>query len=223
MDNRLAPIILNFHGVGRISRSLEDGEHEYWLGVSFFEAVLDLVRGHSHVQLTFDDGNSSDFEIVLPALLKRGLQAKFFICSGRVDQPAFLTRAQLRELQAHNMGIGSHGITHVSWRRLSPRLLTEELEGSRRALSEICGCPVDTAACPYGAYDGLVLQSLRRAGYQRLYTSDKGYSVANDWIQPRTTVERSMTPEKIQCLIDKGPGYWEQSRINFVRLVKCLR
>ena len=126
----MSPFILNFHGVGQVSRDIEDGERNCWLDVSFFEATLDIVRDHSHVQLTVDDGNSSDFEIVLPALLKRGLQARFFICAGRVDQPTFLDRAQVRELRANGMSIGSHGMAHISWRRLSPSLLAEELEGS---------------------------------------------------------------------------------------------
>ena len=93
-----ALIILNFHGVGPISPNIGDGERNWWLEQNTFEAVLDLAREESHVQLTFDDGNASDFEIALPALLRRGMRAAFFLCSGRLDQPGFLSRKQVREL-----------------------------------------------------------------------------------------------------------------------------
>ncbi len=138
-------------------------ERNCWLDQSFFEAVLDLVRGQGHVNLTFDDGNASDVQIVLPALEQRGLKATFFVCSGRLDQPSFLNRSHIRKLQAHGMNIGSHGVAHISWRKLPQNRLADELEGSRRVLQDVCGLPVDTAACPFGAYDRTVSNGLRRS------------------------------------------------------------
>ena len=135
----MPPIILNFHGVGPVSRRIDSGEFECWLDQDCFYDILDQVKGQSHVLLTFDDGNASDFEIALPALLQRGLRATFFVCSGRLDQPTFLSRAQIREIQSRGMQIGSHGIAHRSWRHLDQTRLHEEIEGSRRALEAVCG------------------------------------------------------------------------------------
>ena len=216
-------VILNFHGVGPIPRKIDDAEHDCWLEEDTFKAVLDLTRGQAHVQLTFDDGNASDAGIVLPALLRRGLQATFFVCSGRLDQPTFLSRGQVRELLAHGMCIGSHGVAHLSWRQLAPARLADELDGSRRVLEQVCGTPIDTAACPFGAYDRAVLRGLRQAGYRHVYTSDGGVSDENHWLRPRTTVTRLMTMDDIQWLVQHGPGVWEQSSINARKLVKRLR
>lgn len=216
-------VILNFHGVGPVLRSIEGGELSRWLDPDFFEAVLDLAQGQSRVRLTFDDGNASDVEIVLPALLRRGLRAAFFICSGRLDQPTFLNRAQVQELQSQGMQIGSHGVAHIPWRHLSPGLLREELEGSRRVLEEVCGVPVDTAACPFGSYDRRVLSGLRRAGYRFVYTSDGGVSSGKNWLQPRTTITRSLTLSEIQRLVLHGPGLLEQLSISCRTLCKRLR
>jgi peptidoglycan/xylan/chitin deacetylase (PgdA/CDA1 family) len=219
----LSHIILNFHGVGPVSRNIDDGERNCWLEQDTLEAVLDLARGQAHVQLTFDDGNASDAEIVLPALLRRGLQARFFICSGRLDQPTFLSQAQVRELLAQGMGVGSHGIAHRSWRHLPSAGLREEIAGSRRVLESICGIAVDTAACPFGAYDRAVLKALRQAVYRQVYTSDGGVSAENHWLQARTTVTRSMTLSKIQRLVQQGPGAWERLLIDARKLFKRLR
>jgi peptidoglycan/xylan/chitin deacetylase (PgdA/CDA1 family) len=216
-------IILNFHGVGPVPRNVDEGERNCWLEQEHFEAMLDLARGQSHVQLTFDDGNASDVEIVLPALLRRGLRARFFICSGRLDEPTFLSRAHVRELWTQGMGIGSHGVNHRSWRHLAPAELCDELEGSRRVLETVSGTAVDAAACPYGAYDRAVLAGLRRAGYLMVYTSDGGAADENHWLQARTTVTRSMTLGTVQRLVQQSSGAWQQSLIDVRKLCKRLR
>jgi peptidoglycan/xylan/chitin deacetylase (PgdA/CDA1 family) len=217
-------VILNFHGVGPIPREIDGGERNCWLDQDTFDAVLDLAQGQSQVRLTFDDGNASDAEVVLPALLRRGLSATFFICSGRLDQSTFLSQVQVRELQAHGMGIGSHGITHLSWRQLSPELLWDELAGSRQVLERVCGRPVDTAACPFGDYDRTVLKGLRRAGYHVVYTSDGGASAENHWLRARTTVTQSMPLGDVQRLVRQGgPGAWKQSLIDVRKFIKRLR
>jgi peptidoglycan/xylan/chitin deacetylase (PgdA/CDA1 family) len=222
-DQQVSLIILNFHGVGPVPRDIDDAERDCWLDQDAFEAMLDLAREQARVQLTFDDGNVSDVEIALPALLQRNLSATFFICSGRLDQPTFLSRSQVRDLRAHGMGIGSHGIDHVSWRKLSAPRLADELEGSRRVLETVCGSPVDTAACPFGEYDRTVLNGLRRAGYRLAYTSDEGAAAGHQWLRSRTTVTRSMKLGDVQRLVRQGSGPWEQLGIDVRKLCKRLR
>ena len=215
--------ILNFHGVGPVTRQVEPGEKNCWLDADHFEAVLDLVRNQPHVRLTVDDGNASDFEFILPSFLRRGLTASFFVCSGLLDQPTYLTRTQVRELQARGMTIGSHGTLHRPWSKLSPELLTGELQESRITLESICGQKIDTAACPFGAYNRRVLGALRRAGYRVAYTSDKGAAREGDWMCARNTVLRSTPLAEIKQLIHPGPTFATQSLINARKLIKRLK
>lgn len=216
-------LILNFHGVGPLLRPMDPGELDCWLEAGFFEAVLDLASTRPEVGITVDDGNESDVSHILPALLRRGLRATFFVCSGRLDQPTFLSRDQLGRLVAEGMGIGSHGVAHLPWRRLSPEQLREELETSRRILAEGCGIPLDEAACPFGSYDRKVLAALKRAGYRRVYTSDGGFSGGDGWLVPRTTVTRRMSLQHVRKLLDQGPGRLKQWEIHAKRLCKRLR
>jgi peptidoglycan/xylan/chitin deacetylase (PgdA/CDA1 family) len=216
-------LILTFHGAGPIAKPIGPNEFACWLDQEFLEAVLDLVCGHPHVQLTIDDGNSSDVDVILPALLQRKLRATFFICSARLDQPAYLSRHQVHELRAHNMEIGSHGVAHVPWRGLPAAQLATELNSSRRTLEDLCGTLVDVAACPFGAYDRRVGTALLRAGYRQAYTCDGGTCPDGDWIRPRNTVMRSMTLKEIQHLINRGPGTWAQFLITVKRIIKRLR
>ena len=171
---RLTMTILNFHGLGPLPRELDEGEYSCWLDRHHFEVILDHIQGKDGIMITFDDGNESDFHIALPALLKRGMTAVFFICSGRIGGPGFLSASQCRELVSNEMKIGSHGVDHAPCRTLGRTALEREVKDSRRVLEKICGKSVDMAACPFGSYDRRVLGTLKNAGYRAVFTSDGG-------------------------------------------------
>jgi peptidoglycan/xylan/chitin deacetylase (PgdA/CDA1 family) len=182
-------INLTFHGVGPCERPLERGEDRVWLGADELESVLDAVSARDDVRITFDDGNASDVQHALPALLAHGLRATFFVVAGRLGDPAFLGEDDIRALAAAGMGIGCHGMRHRTWRRLGDGALREELVEARKLLEGIVARPVAEAACPFGAYDRRVLGALRDAGYQRVYTSDRGTARRDAWLQSRNTLQ----------------------------------
>ncbi len=202
-------IILNFHGVGPLTRDVDPGERDCWLETGHFEEILDLVRGDHRVSLTFDDGNASDFEIALPMLVDRGMRAAFFICSGRLGEATFLDSQQVRELDRRGMEIGSHGVGHLPWRSLDDHRLTEELRASRAALKSVCGSVVDAAACPFGSYDRRVLRALDAAGYRTVFTSDGGPCAGRGRLRARNTIKRTTTPRDIQSMLTrcKSPSW----------------
>ena len=116
------------------------------------------------------------------------------------------------------MGVGSHGLRHQDWRRLSDDDLREELEGSRTVLGDLLGSPVEEAACPFGSYDRRVLRVARAAGYRRLYTSDGGAASTTWWLAPRNTVDRNRPLTHWRGMAAAGP----QARTEPVRLAKRL-
>ena len=183
-------INLTFHGVGEREREAEPGEERTWLSVDSFTSVLDSVMDRPEVQISFDDGNASDLVYGLPALLERGLRATFFVVAGRLGEPEFLDERGVRALADAGMTIGSHGMRHRPWRWLGDDALREELVGARKVLESVVRRPVTEAACPFGSYDRRVLASLRRSGYRRVYTSDRGTSDPDAWVQPRNSVVR---------------------------------
>ena len=216
-------IILNFHGVGPLTRKVDAGELDCWLEPGFLEAVLDLAKARPWVRITVDDGNASDLDLMVPALKRRGLRATFFVCSGRVNKPTFLNESQVRELRALGMPVGSHGALHRSWRRLGPAERQAEIADSRRLLGDILGEPVESAACPFGEYDRGVLKSLRAAGYRTVFTSDGGRAADGAWLRPRTTVRRSTDLGYIEGLVEHGEGPLRQAAARMRTLVKSLR
>lgn len=183
------------HGIGTPGRDLEPGEAAYWISESQFGMLLDMITAlpdPGHIRITFDDGNLSDHDIALPALIARGLEAEFFVLSGRVDQAGSLGRSQIRALQTAGMQIGSHGVDHVDWRTAKHPTLETEVRESRAKLEEICERKVTTAAIPFGRYDGRVLTALRQAGYTRVYSSDMGKMNPDHFLCPRKSVQTTM-------------------------------
>lgn len=212
-----------FHGIGRPGRSLEPGEEPYWISVDAYLRILDSITPRRDVAISFDDGNASDVEIALPALLERGLVASFFPLAGRLDRPGSLTAADLRTLRRHGMAIGSHGMDHTPWRGLSERQRRVELVLGRERLVEASGGPVGAAALPLGRYDRRLLGQLRRLGYSRVYSSDRAPASPKSWLQPRFSVRNDTSPEVFLREVFGALPPARRLRARAVRLAKRLR
>jgi peptidoglycan/xylan/chitin deacetylase (PgdA/CDA1 family) len=175
------------------------------------------------VRVSFDDANSSDVLIALPALLDRGLTAQFFLVAARLGSPGSLTVDDVRELSAKGMSIGTHGMSHRPWTGMTPAVREAELVTARRLLEGAAGVPVTEAACPLGRYDRRLLADLRRLGYRRVYTSDRATGRADGWLQPRFSVRREDTPQSLRAVLLTRPGLAGRARQHAKAAVKRMR
>ena len=195
---------ITFHGVGAPPARIPQSEKPVWVDADDFEEALDRIVGHPDVRVTFDDGNHSDVDVALPALLARGLTATFFVVVQRIGEAGYLGREDLRELIRVGMQIGSHGMAHCDWRTLDATALNNEVTLSRRELQALVGVSVSQAACPFGSYDRRVVGHLRRAGYQRVFTSDGGWAKRGAWLQARNTLRNAHAATTTESLL-RGP------------------
>jgi peptidoglycan/xylan/chitin deacetylase (PgdA/CDA1 family) len=85
-----------------------------------------------------------------------------------------LNAEELRRLDAAGMEIGSHGVTHVRFPKLSDTELRDELHQSKQTLEDLLGKPVDSLAYPYGAWDERCETAVRDAGYRSACTTRTG-------------------------------------------------
>jgi peptidoglycan/xylan/chitin deacetylase (PgdA/CDA1 family) len=191
-------INLTFHGVGEPQRPLQPGEEDVWVDRDRFLSLLDSLARGEGVRITFDDGNASDLHHALPALRERGLSATFFVVAGRLGEPTFLDEDGVRELAGAGMEIGCHGMRHRPWRGLGDHALREELVEAKQRLEEVVERPVTDAACPFGSYDRRVVRSLRRFGYRRVYTSDRGTTRPGLFVQARNSVSPGDEPDLLE-------------------------
>ncbi|WP_312676435.1 polysaccharide deacetylase family protein [Microbacterium sp.] len=198
-----------FHGIGTCTREREDGESRYWMTTEVFHRVLDAVAEAPDVALSFDDGNRSDVELALPALRERGLRATFFVLAGRLEDPASLGAADLRDLRAAGMRIGNHGWTHTPWRGLSETDARRELHDARTALAEASGAEIADAALPLGRYDRKTLRRLHARGYHAVYTSDRFPFSDRSWLRARYSVTAMDTAASVARHAHGRPGLSE--------------
>lgn len=212
-----------FHGIGTPQRDLEPGEDRYWISVALFHAVLDEIRTWPSVRISFDDGNASDLEIGLPALLERGLTAEFYVLSSRFGKPGSLSEQDVRKLHDAGMTIGTHGMWHRPWRGMDAATSRDELETARRQIEDAVGVPVDQAACPLGRYDRELLTRMRKLGYRRVFTSDRRRARSEDWLQPRYSLRREDTVAGLRAEALVGPGALTSLKLAAVGVVKRLR
>jgi peptidoglycan/xylan/chitin deacetylase (PgdA/CDA1 family) len=192
-----------------------------WISEQTLCLVLDRVAAEPTVRMSFDDGNASDVELALPRLIERGLSATFFVVADRIGRDGYASASDLRALVGAGMEIGSHGLTHRSWRGLAAPELSDELVRSRALIEDAAGTAVNAAACPFGAYDRRVLNGLREAGYSRVYTSDGGAARDFDWLQPRNSLRTWDDDALVDRLLTARPAQLLACRAKSI--VKALR
>ena len=185
-----------FHGIGSPGRTIDTDEANYWVSRDAYLRILDELATWPATTISFDDGNASDVEIGLPALAERGLSAMFFVLAGRLDTAGSLSTDEVAALQRAGMGVGTHGMDHISWRSMPPGVRERELVEARATIAAIVG-EVTEAALPRGQYDRTTLAWLRRLGYGTVHTSDRRPAVTGAWLQPRFSVTRVDTPETL--------------------------
>ncbi len=142
---------------------------EGWSGLSVAEA-LSFPSGRC-VTITFDDGCETDLLAAAPILRDAGFNATFFVTSGKVGTPGYLSPDQLKELYSLGFEIGCHSMTHPYLTELDEAGLRREICEAKSQLEQITGSPVEHFSCPGGRYDQRVVEFARKAGYRTLSTS----------------------------------------------------
>lgn len=221
-------LVLNLHGVGTPHPFVDADERPYWWTLPSLLQLLDQVADRPptpdlHVALTFDDGNDSDALLVLPELSKRGLTAGFFVCAGRVGKPHYLDAAMITDMRDAGMTVGSHGMHHVDWHRLPEAELEVEIADARRVLEDVVQRPITTVSVPFGSYDRLVLERLRQAQFDCIYTSDRGFAESGAWLQPRETLDEAMQGQDVLTELTQPVPAWTQAKRSLARFYKRMR
>jgi peptidoglycan/xylan/chitin deacetylase (PgdA/CDA1 family) len=140
-----------------------------WRGLSVSEA-LQFPSGKS-VSFTFDDGCETDLIAAAPILLEAGFHATFYVTTGFLNKPGYMSTAQLRQLSDLGLEIGCHSMTHPYLDDIGSDQLRREIVDARLRLQDVTGSAVDHFSCPGGRYDERTVTLARETGYRSLATS----------------------------------------------------
>jgi peptidoglycan/xylan/chitin deacetylase (PgdA/CDA1 family) len=162
---------------------LLDFLEERQIQTTTFSALLSPRHPHERKEkkiiLTFDDCAKSLFDLAVPELKKRNMQAVFFMPTasiagyndwdadlGRAKVP-LMNEAELRSLSLLGMEIGSHAHHHIKMRDIqSFAELVNEVQTSKEKLEQITSAPVYSFAYPFGSVPKGYKKLLRNAGYK---------------------------------------------------------
>jgi len=124
------------------------------------------------VSLTFDDGDADNFAVGA-VLRESGLHATWYIPTGLVGRPDFMTWQQLLDLQNDGNEIGGHGLDHINIGKLSAPDLRHQVCDDRQNLVDHGFAPVSFAYA-FGGYSEAAKAMVRECGYADARTISAG-------------------------------------------------
>ncbi|MBI5876765.1 MAG: polysaccharide deacetylase family protein [Chloroflexi bacterium] len=126
------------------------------------------------IVFTFDDGYADAYVNAMPILKKYNFTGTFYVITGFVGRPGYLTWAQIGEMAKEGMDIQSHSVTHIPLKGKSADVLRRELGDSKRTLERMIGQPVNFICYPSGQYDELTMVIAQEVGYLSATTTHAG-------------------------------------------------
>jgi peptidoglycan/xylan/chitin deacetylase (PgdA/CDA1 family) len=132
------------------------------------------------ILLTFDD-NTADFAThVVPVLKQYGFKAIQFAVSGWVNNPGYLTSAQLQSLATEGYDIQNHTQTHADLSTLSYADALNEVGSADSFITSVTGKKPEFLAYPYGRNDATAQTALRDVGVKMAFTVAAGKTTPAD-------------------------------------------
>lgn len=145
------------------------------------------------VSLTFDDGWVSVYDNALPLLQEYDLVSTQYITSGFLNQPYYMTTAQVQAFMNSGSEIGAHTVSHANLTQISQADLNMELGQSKQTLQQLFGAGVaKNLATPYGAYNANVLATIPNY-YSSHRSVDEGYNTKDSFNQNNIRVKNMFT------------------------------
>jgi peptidoglycan/xylan/chitin deacetylase (PgdA/CDA1 family) len=132
------------------------------------------------IAITFDDGYDDAYTAALPVLQRYHMTATFYIVTGFLDRPRYMTWNQVIALDHAGMEIASHTVSHPGLPSLGYVAKDYQLSMSQLALETRTGHPVLDFCYPGGQLDVATEQAVIRAGYLSATTTSFGYATPDD-------------------------------------------
>ncbi|MEK3725244.1 polysaccharide deacetylase family protein [Paenibacillus sp. FSL H8-0034] len=137
------------------------------------EALQKPSEAGDTVTLTFDDGGISAYSIIADLLEAKGWKGHFLITTAQIGANGFVSKEQIRSLDARGHIIGTHSCTHPSrFNECSWEQQVHEWKVSVQTLSDVLGKKVTTASIPGDTYNLQLAEAAAHAGIQYLFTSE---------------------------------------------------
>ena len=163
------------------------------------------------VVLTFDDGYDNFYTEAFPRLSRYGYTATVFVVTDWIGQKGYLNWAQLSELHAAKITIGSHTCSHPHLPDLEPVQMKIEIARSKEILEQKLGAPVVLFCYPFGGFSTQAVELVHAAGYKIAFTTNRSLSRNYQDLLSLRRVRMSNTVNPIRLWV-KCSGYYDLFR-----------
>jgi len=161
--------------------------------------------------LTFDDGWLGNYLYAYPILKKYGFKATFFISTGLIGKPLYMTWGQLEGMQAAGMSVQSHTVTHYPLVLWGEERVVFELSESKKVIEEKLGQEVRHLSLPHGIKNERTWNLAQEIGYKSICTSDvsfQAWKTNGPWLR-RIPIGDGISEKKFQLIVQrKNRAIW---------------
>ncbi len=129
-----------------------------------------------------------------------------------------MTWAQLREMRASGMEVGSHGVDHRMLAKMTPAAMCEEVLASKRTIERELGGEAQVISYPVGgtdAYSSDVIAAVRDAGYRAACSYRAGpeaLDAESRYAMRRIPIERQMDADWFEGMLALPEVFCHRSR-----------
>lgn len=199
-------IVLIYHAVGSGPWSIPTElfkQQIRWLKENVdIVPITELLNCHkrknkTQVAITFDDGYSCLYSVVLPILKAEQIVATVYINTqwiadseythknsradlGHYPNEKFLTWNEVNILSTQGWEIGSHGVDHIDLTKQSENIIQQELINSKITIEDKLQKKCTHFAYTWGRHNMLVESEVKNAGYQYAAAAHHGVITCTD-------------------------------------------
>lgn len=165
------------------------------------------------VVLTFDDGHVSNYNLALSILQQYGFKAHFFITTGWIGTPYYLSPMQIKALHYAGMEIGSHGVTHRFLTDLTATDVEQELLESMKCLATILEQQVTSFSAPGGRLSRAIADIARKNSYRIICNSEPILLKKNRDVVPRIALTENCSMQTFAKTVFADTAYLKMQQI----------
>ena len=164
------------------------------------------------VVIAFDDGYEDNFKYAFPVLKKYGFPATIFVITDIVNTEGYLSTAQMKEMLAHGIEIGSHTRRHAYLPGILGKTLVEEIHGSKDMLERELGVTIASFAYPSGGFTDEAKRMVQQSGYASACTTNRGTDRFNHDVYELKRIRFSEQDDRVDYLWMKLSGFYNLFR-----------